>query len=81
MEVLNEGVQSKEELIESLHSEWFPKLKELTDLLNLNFVKFLNYFGCDGLIELDIGVTRVNIYLLISYSGVFPKFRPFQNQK
>lgn len=63
LEDLNTDAQSKEEQIERLHSKWFPKLQELVSLLTTNFEKFLESFGCNGLVELDIGVTRVNIGL------------------
>lgn len=58
---LNTSSQSKEVVIEKIYSEWFPKIKELSNLLSTNFQKFIHSFGCNGVIELDIGVTRVNI--------------------
>lgn len=61
LEDLNSNSQSKEVLIEKLYSEWFPKIKDLVSLLSTNFQKFIRSFGCNGIIELDIGVTRVNI--------------------
>lgn len=61
LENLNNHTQSKEKEIETLLSEWLPKLKALVSLLNTNFSRFLTSFGCDGLIELDTGVTRVII--------------------
>jgi len=61
LENLNLNAQTKEHEIERLHSEWLPKIQELTALLCNNFQKFLSSFGCSGLIDLDIGVTRVNI--------------------
>jgi hypothetical protein len=61
LESLNQNAQTKEYEIDRLHSEWLPKIQELTGLLSENFHKFLKSFGCSGIIELDIGVTRVNI--------------------
>ncbi|XP_022172006.1 structural maintenance of chromosomes protein 5 isoform X2 [Myzus persicae] len=58
LESLNLNAQTKENEIERLHSEWLPKIQELTNLLSVNFQKFLKSFGCSGIIELDIGVTR-----------------------
>ncbi|VVC40914.1 Hypothetical protein CINCED_3A020659 [Cinara cedri] len=58
MEDLNNNAQSKETEIETLQSEWLPKLKALVNLLSKNFSTFLTSFGCDGVIELDTGVTR-----------------------
>ncbi|XP_016657266.1 structural maintenance of chromosomes protein 5 [Acyrthosiphon pisum] len=58
LENLNLNAQTKEHEIERLHSEWLPKIQELTALLCNNFQKFLSSFGCSGLIDLDIGVTR-----------------------
>lgn len=65
MENLNNNAQTKEYEIERLHSEWLPKIQELTTLLSVNFQKFLMSFGCSGMIELDVGVTRVNILYLL----------------
>lgn len=65
MESLNLNAQNKELEIERLYSEWLPKIQELTLLLSSNFQKFLKSFGCSGLIELDIGVTRVNILCML----------------
>lgn len=65
LESLNLNAQTKENEIERLHSEWLPKIQELTNLLSVNFQKFLKSFGCSGIIELDIGVTRVNILCLL----------------
>jgi len=61
LESLNLNAQTKEQEIERLHSEWLSKIQELTNMLSINFHKFLKSFGCSGIIELDIGVTRVNI--------------------
>lgn len=61
MEDLIANAQSKGDLIEKLHSEWFPQIKELSSSLSTNFQKFISSFGCNGIIELDIGVTRVSI--------------------
>lgn len=58
LENLNLNAQTKENEIEKLHSEWLPKIQALTTLLSANFQKFLKSFGCSGIIELDIGVTR-----------------------
>lgn len=68
LEDLNLNAQTKEQEIERLHCEWLQKIQELTVLLSTNFQKFLTSFGCSGIIELDIGVTRVNIlYLLLFF--------------
>lgn len=67
LENLNNYTQTKESEIEKLLSEWLPKLKNLVGLLNTNFSRFLTSFGCDGLIELDTGVTRVNIGYAFSF--------------
>lgn len=67
LEALNTNAQSKENSIEKLHSEWFPRIKELSNLLSTNFQKFIRLFGCNGMIELDVGVTRVNIVYSLSY--------------
>jgi len=61
LETLNLSAETKASEIEKLYSEWLPKIQELTCLLSVNFQKFLKSFGCMGIIELDIGVTRVNI--------------------
>lgn len=66
LEDLNTNSQSKEVLIEKLFLEWFPQIKELSDLLSSNFQKFIRSFGCNGIIELDVGVTRVNIVYPLS---------------
>ncbi|KAL4131729.1 hypothetical protein QTP88_009002 [Uroleucon formosanum] len=58
LEDLNLNAQTKEQEIERLHCEWLQKIQELTVLLSTNFQKFLTSFGCSGIIELDIGVTR-----------------------
>ncbi|XP_026817249.1 structural maintenance of chromosomes protein 5 [Rhopalosiphum maidis] len=58
LESLNQNAQTKEYEIDRLHSEWLPKIQELTGLLSENFHKFLKSFGCSGIIELDIGITR-----------------------
>jgi len=58
LESLNQNAQTKEYEIDRLHSEWLPKIQELTGLLSENFHKFLQSFGCNGIIELNIGVTR-----------------------
>lgn len=69
---LNESREKKEDMIEKFHLQWFPKLQEFSALLNSNFQKFLTLFGCRGLIELDIGVTRVSItYLPILLLPIF----------
>lgn len=62
---LNNNAQSKESQIEKLHSSWLPKLNDLVGLLSMNFKKFLMTFGCNGVIEFQSGVTRVNIVYLI----------------
>lgn len=58
LETLNLSAETKASEIEKLYSEWLPKIQELTCLLSVNFQKFLKSFGCMGVIELDIGVTR-----------------------
>ncbi|XP_025193514.1 structural maintenance of chromosomes protein 5 [Melanaphis sacchari] len=58
LENLNQSAHTKEYEIERLYSEWFPKIQELKNLLCVNFQKFLLSFGCSGVIELDVGVTR-----------------------
>lgn len=68
LKIVNNNVQSAEEQIENLHVRWFSELKNLVDLLNTNFSKFLNTFGCNGLIELDTGLLRVNVYLFYCLS-------------
>lgn len=70
LENLNNETQNKESQIESLHSVWLPKLQEFSGLLSKNFQKFLNRFGCTGVIDLDMGLTRVKIivWLLILLS-------------
>lgn len=67
LENLDNEAQNKESKIESLHSVWLPNLQEFCGLLSKNFQKFLMRFGCTGVIDLDTGLTRVNIivYLLI----------------
>lgn len=61
LEDLNNNAQNKESQIEIIYSEWFPKLQELAGSLCTNFQKFLKMFGCNGIIELEVGETRVNI--------------------
>ncbi|XP_050058944.1 structural maintenance of chromosomes protein 5 [Aphis gossypii] len=58
LETLNLSAETKAYEIDKLYTEWFPKIQELTYLLSVNFQKFLTSFGCKGIIELDIGVTR-----------------------
>lgn len=60
LKCLNYNAQNQESEIENIYADWFPKLQELTNLLSLNFQKFLELFGCNGTIDLDIGLTRVN---------------------
>lgn len=60
LECLNKDSQSKEKEIERIHSNWLPKLQELVGSLSSNFSTFFSSFGCQGVIELDVGVTRVN---------------------
>lgn len=57
---LNYNAQNQESEIGNIYSDWFPKLQELTNLLSSNFQKFLALFGCSGIIDLDMGLTRVN---------------------
>jgi len=70
LESLNLNAQTKEHEIERLHSEWLPQIQELTLSLCDNFRKFLTTFGCSGIIELDIGVTRVNILYLLFFLAI-----------
>lgn len=58
---LSNDVGKKEKKIELIHSNWFPKIQELCKELSNNFQKYLLSFGCNGIIELNIGCTRVNI--------------------
>ncbi|XP_050443520.1 structural maintenance of chromosomes protein 5 [Adelges cooleyi] len=55
---LNADAQSQEQQIETLNTVWFPKLQQFVGLLNSTFQQFLVTFGCNGVIELDVGVTR-----------------------
>lgn len=57
---LSYDAQKQESEIEDLYTDWFPKLQDLIELLCTNFQKFLEMFGCNGIIDMNTGLTRVN---------------------
>lgn len=62
-------IEFKKNEVERIHHTLFPSVQELCSVLNTNFQRFLASYDCNGLVELHVSKSKVNIvYQLVSLS-------------